>query len=94
LLLDEPLAALDPCFREEIRDLFKRLHSDTGLTVLMVTHDFTDAHSLAHRIAILHDGCIEQEGKVHTVFTKPASKMVADFVGMKNVLPVRLSAVK
>jgi molybdate/tungstate transport system ATP-binding protein len=90
LLLDEPLASLDPCFREEIRELFRSLHQETGLTVLMVTHDFTDAHSLARRVAILHGGRIEQTGTVEAVFTKPASAIVAEFVGMKNVLPARV----
>lgn len=90
LLLDEPLSSLDPCFREEIRELFRSLHRETGLTVLMVTHDFTDAHSLARRVAILHDGRIEQTGTVEEVFKRPATEFVADFVGMKNVLPVRV----
>ncbi len=91
LLLDEPLAALDPCFREEIRDLFRSLHHETGLTVLMVTHDFTDAHTLAQRVAILHDGRIEQNGTAETVFRKPATIFVADFVGMRNVFPASLA---
>lgn len=92
LLLDEPLAALDPCFREEIRDLFRSLHRETGITVLMVTHDFTDAHTLAQRVAILHDGHIEQTGSAETVFRKPATTFVADFVGMQNVLPARVES--
>jgi molybdate/tungstate transport system ATP-binding protein len=90
LLLDEPLAALDPCFREEIRDLFRSLHQETGITVLMVTHDFTDAHTLAQRVAILHDGRIEQTGTADTVFRRPATTFVAGFVGMQNVLPVHM----
>ncbi|WP_319407251.1 ABC transporter ATP-binding protein [uncultured Desulfosarcina sp.] len=90
LLLDEPLSSLDPCFREEIRDLFRSLHRETGLTVLMVTHDFTDAHSLAQRVAILNDGHVEQAGTVEDVFRRPLTAFVADFVGMKNVLPVRV----
>jgi molybdate/tungstate transport system ATP-binding protein len=90
LLLDEPLASLDPCFREEIRDLFRSLHQETGITVLMVTHDFTDAHTLAQRVAILHDGRIEQTGTADTIFRRPATVFVADFVGMRNVLPVRV----
>jgi molybdate/tungstate transport system ATP-binding protein len=90
LLLDEPLAALDPCFREEIRELFRSLHRETGITVLMVTHDFTDAHTLAQRVAILHDGRIEQTGSADEVFRKPATTFVAEFVGMQNVLPCRV----
>ena len=88
LLLDEPLSALDPCFREEIRDLFRRLHRETGLTVLMVTHDFTDAYRLAGKVAILQEGRIAQCGSVASVFNRPATPFVAEFVGMKNVLPV------
>ena len=91
LLLDEPLASLDPGFREEIRELFRSLHQETGQTVLMVTHDFTDAHSLASRVAILHDGRIEQTGTVETVFKRPATAFVAEFVGMKNVLPAQIN---
>ncbi|PIE64171.1 MAG: hypothetical protein CSA26_09580 [Desulfobacterales bacterium] len=91
LLLDEPLATLDPCFREEIRGIFHRLHQETGLTVMMVTHDFTDAHILADHVAILHDGRIEQTGSVETVFKQPATAFVAEFVGMKNILPARIN---
>jgi molybdate/tungstate transport system ATP-binding protein len=58
--------------------------------VLMVTHDFTDAHTFAQRVAILHDGHIEQTGSADTVFRKPATTFVADFVGMRNVLPARV----
>ena len=90
LLLDEPLSSLDPCFREEIRDLFRSLHRETGLTVLMVTHDFTDAHSLAQRVAVLNNGHVEQVGTVEEVFRRPLTAFVAGFVGMKNVLPVRV----
>jgi len=89
LLLDEPLAALDPCYREEIRDLLAALHHETGLTILMVTHDFTDAHRLAQRVAVLHEGRIQQTGTVAEVFNRPATSLVADFVGFKNVLPTR-----
>ena len=56
----------------------------------MVTHDFTDAHTLAQRVAILHDGRIEQTGSADAVFRRPATVFVADFVGMRNVLPARV----
>lgn len=89
LLLDEPLSALDPNFREEIRDLLKKLHQDSGLTVLMVTHDFAEAHFLAARAAVLGSGRIEQMGSMADVFHHPASPAVAAFVGMKNIFPAR-----
>ena len=68
LLLDEPLSALDPNFREGIRDVLKKLHQDLQMTFLMVTHDFAEALFLGERMAILHNGCIEQVGTVSEVF--------------------------
>lgn len=85
LLLDEPLSALDPNFREDIREILKSLHQETGITVLMVTHDFAEAHFLARRTAIIQEGKIEQIGPVETVFRHPATPFVARFVGMKNI---------
>jgi len=87
LLLDEPLSSLDPNFREEIRQLLKDLHAQTAITVLMVTHDFSEAHFLAQRVAVIHAGCIEQVGSVARVFMQPATPFVAQFVGMKNIFP-------
>ena len=87
LLLDEPLSSLDPNFREEIRQLLKDLHRETGITVLMVTHDFSEAHFLAQRVAVIHAGCIEQVGSVRGVFMRPVTPFVANFVGMKNIFP-------
>ena len=85
LLLDEPLSSLDPNFREEIRRLLKDLHKETGISVLMVTHDFSEAHFLSQRVAIIHAGRIEQAGEVEAVFYHPETPFVADFVGMKNI---------
>ena len=85
LLLDEPLSSLDPNFREEIRQLLKDIHGQTAITVLMVTHDFTEAHFLSQRVAIINAGCIEQVGSVESVFMRPATPFVAEFVGMKNI---------
>jgi molybdate/tungstate transport system ATP-binding protein len=87
LLLDEPLSSLDPNFREEIRQLLKDLHRETAISVLMVTHDFSEAHFLAQRVAIINAGRIEQIGNVTTVFQRPATPFVAEFVGMKNIFP-------
>jgi molybdate/tungstate transport system ATP-binding protein len=89
LLLDEPLSALDPNFREEIRGLLRRLHHETGITALMVTHDFAEAHFLATRTAVIGAGRIEQIGPVAEVFNRPISTAVAAFVGMKNIFEVR-----
>ncbi|MBN1931129.1 MAG: ABC transporter ATP-binding protein [Desulfobacterales bacterium] len=88
MLLDEPLSALDPGFREEIRNILKGLHTNSNVTFLMVTHDFADALSLADRAAVMNDGIIEQTGSMSDIFQRPNSTFVADFVGMKNLFDV------
>jgi len=87
LLLDEPLSALDPNFREGIREVLKGLHKEMGITFLMVTHDFSEALYLGQRTAVLNNGRIEQIGPVSEVFQRPITPFVAEFVGMKNVFP-------
>ena len=88
LLLDEPMSALDPNFREEIRDILKDLHQNTGITVLMVTHDFAEARYLAQKIAIIHQGRLEQTGSAEEIFMHPATPFTASFVGMHNLFEV------
>jgi molybdate/tungstate transport system ATP-binding protein len=85
LLLDEPLSAIDPVFREEIRNALKLVHQNSNTTFLMVTHDFGEALALADRGAVIHQGAIEQVGAIHDIFQRPASVAVAEFVGMKNL---------
>ena len=85
LLLDEPLSSLDPNFREDIRKALKRLHHETAITFLMVTHDFSEALFLTDRAAIISSGRIQQIGTTGEIFRRPASPLVAEFVGMKNV---------
>lgn len=85
LLLDEPLSALDPGFREDLRKGLKGLHEHTDATFLMVTHDFSEALSLADRAAVMDGGRIKQVGEMKEIFQKPESTFVADFVGMKNL---------
>ena len=87
LLLDEPLSSLDPAFRHELQVLLKNLHQETGLTCLMVSHDFGEVMSLAGRAAVIHQGRIRQTGGVADIFQRPATPFVARFVGMKNVFP-------
>jgi len=85
LLLDEPLSALDPNFREEIRLVLKELHETLGTTFFMVTHDFSEAMFLANRVGVMHRGKLEQIGETRDVFCRPNTPFVAKFVGMKNV---------
>jgi thiamine transport system ATP-binding protein len=81
LMLDEPLGSLDRALRErlmvELRDLLTRL----GLTSLYVTHDHDEAFALADRVAVMHDGRIEQLGTPVEVWEHPASELVARFLG-------------
>ncbi len=85
LLLDEPLSALDPQRRENLRRELRRLHETLGTTVLHVTHDFEEAVALGDRIAVLHQGKIEQIGAAETIFRKPATPFVAEFLGARNL---------
>lgn len=94
LLLDEPISALDPNFREEVRNALKTLHQSTKGIFMMVTHDFADALSLADRVAVINKGRIEQVGRVHDIFQKPGSTFVADFVGMKNLFKAKFEGTK
>lgn len=90
LLLDEPLSALDPNFKEEVREELKRLHRQMGITFFMVTHDFTDVLYLATKVAVINQGKIEQVGEVTDIFQKPSSSFVAGFVGARNIFRGRL----
>lgn len=91
ILLDEPLSALDQSFREEIRLLLKQIHKSSHITFLMVTHDFSEALTLADKACIMNNGAIVQTGSVKDIFRKPSSSFVADFVGMKNIFPAKFN---
>ncbi|NLX84463.1 MAG: ABC transporter ATP-binding protein [Synergistaceae bacterium] len=85
LLLDEPLSALDPSFREELSDYLAEINK-AGMTIIMVTHDFGEVLSLGNRVAVITDGTLQQTDDVRTVFKEPANRRVAEFVGMKNLI--------
>ncbi|WP_320175172.1 ATP-binding cassette domain-containing protein [Maridesulfovibrio sp.] len=87
LLLDEPLSALDPAFRQEVQDLLKNLHRETGITFVMVTHDFDEALYLSTNGAIIRNGKLIRKGKIRDIFNSPGSEFVAGFVGMSNIYP-------
>jgi len=86
LLLDEPLAALDPQLRREIRAELRDLQAATGITFLLVTHDQEEALSLSQRIAVMRAGRIEQVGPPDELYLKPRNRFVATFLGDCNVL--------
>ena len=77
--LDEPFSALDPLIRREMQDEFLRLQSTLHKTIVFITHDFDEAIRLADRIAIMHDGVIEQLGTAEELITDPATDYVAAF---------------
>jgi tungstate transport system ATP-binding protein len=87
LLLDEPLASLDPPTRQVLlEDLQHWLH-ESDITAVYVTHNRSEALTLADRIAILIDGCILQIGNDREVFTTPVNEQVADLVGVETIIP-------
>jgi putative spermidine/putrescine transport system ATP-binding protein len=92
LLMDEPLSALDKKLREEIQLELRRIHQETGVTILYVTHDQEEALRLSDRIAVFNKGRIEQCGTGEELYANPASKFVANFIGNSNFLPVRVTA--
>ena len=85
LLLDEPLAALDPASRELLQRELAGLHRALNATVIHVTHDFEEAVALGARIAVIHQGKVLQIGPPEEIFRKPNSEFVARFVGVRNV---------
>jgi ABC-type Fe3+/spermidine/putrescine transport system ATPase subunit len=86
LLLDEPLAALDRKLREGTRFEMVRLQEQLGLTFVIVTHDQEEAMSMATRLAVMNAGRIAQIGSPHDLYERPATRFVADFIGIANIL--------
>ncbi|MFC6486361.1 ABC transporter ATP-binding protein [Nitratireductor sp. GCM10026969] len=86
LLMDEPLSALDKKLREEIQTEIRRIHRETGVTILYVTHDQEEALHLSDRIALFREGCIEQIGTGEDLYLRPATAFVAGFIGNSNFL--------
>ena len=86
LLLDEPLSNLDANLREEMRFEIRRLHDQTGITMVYVTHDQAEAMVTADRIAVMHRGRVEQVATPYDVYERPATEFVAAFIGRTNTL--------
>ncbi len=84
LLLDEPLSALDPNLRKQVRGELKQLQRRVGITFLFVTHDQEEALSMSDRIAVMNAGRIEQVGTPEELYLTPASRFVASFLGEVN----------
>jgi len=86
LLLDEPLSNLDAPLREEMRFELQRLQRELGITSIYVTHDQTEALALSSVISVMRDGKVEQTARPRELYSRPASRFVADFIGMTNLI--------
>ncbi len=86
LLLDEPLGALDLKLREQMQTELKALQRRLGITFVYVTHDQGEALSMSDRVAVFHEGKVEQIDSPQVLYQRPATTFVADFVGGANVV--------
>jgi ABC-type Fe3+/spermidine/putrescine transport system ATPase subunit len=86
LLLDEPLSALDAKLREAMQLELVRLQKTVGITFVIVTHDQSEALSMANRIAVMNAGRVQQVAAPTTLYEAPANRFVADFIGKINMI--------
>ena len=86
LLLDEPLSALDPFLRVEMRTELKALQRQLGINFVHVTHSQEEAMALADLVLVMNAGKVEQQGTPYQLFTKPKNKFVARFIGGHNII--------
>ena len=87
LLLDEPLSALDKKMRDQMQNELRQLQRHVGITFILVTHDQEEALIMSDRIAVMFDGEIAQLATPQTLYRRPVSRRVADFIGVMNFLP-------
>jgi putative spermidine/putrescine transport system ATP-binding protein len=88
LLLDEPLSALDPFLRIQMRAELRRWQKVLGLTFIHVTHSQEEAMALADTMVVMNNGLIEQSGSPHEIYNRPANEFVARFMGGHNIFDV------
>jgi len=86
LLLDEPLSNLDAKLRHEMRDNISRIHKQTGITTVYVTHDQKEALSMGTNISIMHAGALIQTGSPRELYKCPESPFIAGFIGETNII--------
>ena len=87
LFLDEPTANLDPLSAEKIEELILGINRDLGTTIVISTHDMLQGQKLAGRIGVILEGGIPQIGTTSEIFHRPATRNIARFVGVENILP-------
>ena len=86
LLLDEPLGALDLKLRQQMQVELKRIQQEVGITFIYVTHDQEEAMTMSDRIAVMNQGKYEQLGDPESLYERPATRFVAGFLGISNLL--------
>src|SRR5262245_36729327 len=89
LLLDEPFGALDARIRVELRRTIRQVQRELGITTVLVTHDQEEAFAMADRIGIMSQGRLLEIGRPHELYTRPATRFVATFLGAANLLLAR-----
>ena len=87
LMLDEPLSSLDRTLRERLLGEIKRILRELNQTAIYVTHDQEEAFSIADRVILMRDGQVEQTGTPEELYSHPATKYVARFLGLSNLIP-------
>ena len=86
LLFDEPLSNLDAKLREQLRIEIVRVQREVGITSVYVTHDQAEAMVISDQIIVMNDGRIQQQGDARAIYTRPANRFVAEFIGLANLL--------
>jgi ABC-type Fe3+/spermidine/putrescine transport system ATPase subunit len=89
LLLDEPFGALDAKIREELRRTIREVQRELGISTVLVTHDQEEAFALADRIGVMNLGRLLEVGRPHELYTRPATRFVATFLGAANLILAR-----
>lgn len=91
LLMDEPLSNLDAKLRVEMRNAIKGIQQRIGITTVYVTHDQEEALAVSDRIAVMHNGVIQQVGSPQYIYQRPLNQFVSTFIGLSNILPAELT---
>src|SRR5260370_24192167 len=89
LLLDEPFGALDAKIREELRRTIRQVQRELGITTVLVTHDQEEAFAMADRIGVMNLGRLLEMGAPHDLYSRPATRFVATFLGAANLILAR-----
>src|SRR6185503_20985587 len=91
LLLDEPLSNLDAKLRESMRLELRRIQKRLGITTVYVTHDQTEALAMSDVVAVMENGRIVQQGDPSSIYLKPATRFVAEFIGSTNFVAGKIA---